>query len=259
MESGKCALPCRFKMMTNFCSSREKPLLTGRATILPLRQQRMLFNGCALFRSCISLPIPPSSVDFSSISSKSRSRPRFRLLATFCIGCWAKRLAEWAAEDAKSSTTVQFDELYPSPDSRVKLLSSLTAVIDRNQLVPVERVQHLLDTLLPTPPQGTKAQLASQALRTFQSAGLVNLDAGNFELSLRSFEDFCRGYALADVIQAEPDKLKGVNHANGAPYRSRRPWYADSGPWRRFERFLRMRSRPAPDIQECSCSGLHCG
>jgi predicted MPP superfamily phosphohydrolase len=123
-----------------------------------------------------------------------------------------KRLSEWATEDAKSSTTVQFDELYPSADSRVKLLSSLTADLDKNKLVPIERVQHLLETLLPTSSQATKAQLASQALRTFQSAGLVSLDAGKFELSLRSFEDFCRGYALADVIQADTEKLKGVRH-----------------------------------------------
>jgi hypothetical protein len=115
-----------------------------------------------------------------------------------------KRLAEWAAQDSKASVNVQFDSLYPDSGSRVKLLSHLAASTDRNRAIPVEQARRVLETLLPDVSGVSKPQLVDQAMRSFASAGLVSLEGGNFELSLRSFDDFCRGYALADAALADP-------------------------------------------------------
>jgi hypothetical protein len=115
-----------------------------------------------------------------------------------------KRLAEWAAQDSKATVNAQFDSAYPDSGSRVKLLSLLAASTDRNRSIPVEQARRRLEALLPDISGVSKPQLVDQAMRSFESAGLISLEGGNFELSLRSFDDFCRGYALADAALTDP-------------------------------------------------------
>jgi predicted MPP superfamily phosphohydrolase len=118
-----------------------------------------------------------------------------------------KRLAEWATRDGKASVNVEFDSLHPDSGPRVTLLSHLAASTDRNRAIPVEQARRILERLLPDVSGVSKSQLVDQAMRSFESAGLVSLEGGNFELSLRSFDDFCRGYALADAALTDPTKL----------------------------------------------------
>lgn len=124
-----------------------------------------------------------------------------------------KRLKEWAASDQKVSVTPQFDAEYPDAGSRMKLLSDLVGALDRDRPILEEEARSRLEAMLPTISGASKAQLTDQVLRSFQSAGLVVLEGGRFELSLRSFDDFCRGYALADAAKTNPAKLLSVNQA----------------------------------------------
>ena len=124
-----------------------------------------------------------------------------------------KRLKEWAASDQKVSVTPQFDAEYPDAGSRMKLLSDLVGALDRDRPILEEEARSRLEALLPTISGASKAQLTDQVLRSFQSAGLVVLEGGRFELSLRSFDDFCRGYALADAAKTNPAKLLLTNQA----------------------------------------------
>ena len=124
-----------------------------------------------------------------------------------------KRLTEWAASDQKVSVTPQFDAGYPDAGSRMKLLSDLVGALDRDRPILEEEARSRLEALLPTISGASKAQLTDQALRSFQSAGLVVLEGGRFELSLRSFDDLCRGYALADAAQTNPARLLSTNQA----------------------------------------------
>ena len=124
-----------------------------------------------------------------------------------------KRLKEWAASDQKVSLTPQFDAEYPDAGSRMKLLSDLVGALDRDRAIREEKARSRLDTLLPTVANVSKAQLIDQALRSFQSAGLVVLEGGRFELALRSFDDFCRGYSIADAARANPAGLLSGNQA----------------------------------------------
>jgi predicted MPP superfamily phosphohydrolase len=124
-----------------------------------------------------------------------------------------KRLKEWAASDQKVSVTPQFDAEYPDAGSRMKLLSDLVGGLDRDRPILEEEARSRLEALLPTISGASKAQLTDQAVRSFQSAGLVVLEGGRFELSLRSFDDFYRGYALADAAKTNPAKLLSTNQA----------------------------------------------
>lgn len=132
-------------------------------------------------------------------------------LGDLLYGILGKRLGDWAVQDNKASVTPQFDREYPDTGSRVKLLSSLTASFDRNSVVPVERARRQLEMLLPDISGISKPQLVDQALRSFESAGLVSLDGGNFELTLHSFDDFCRGYALAEEVLGGRTELRSLN------------------------------------------------
>jgi hypothetical protein len=58
-----------------------------------------------------------------------------------------------------------------------------------------------------------QGSISDQVLRAFKSAGLVVLEGGRFELSLRSFDDLCRGYALADEARTNPARLLSRNQA----------------------------------------------
>ncbi|HZQ23313.1 MAG TPA: metallophosphoesterase [Terriglobales bacterium] len=122
-----------------------------------------------------------------------------------------KRLKEWAASDQKVSLTPQFDAEYPDAGSRMKLLSDLVGALDRDRPIREEEARSKLDALLPTIANVSKAQLADQALRSFQSVGLIVLEGGRFELSLRSFDDLCRGYAIADTARTNPARLLSSN------------------------------------------------
>jgi hypothetical protein len=122
-----------------------------------------------------------------------------------------KRLKEWAASDQKVSLTPQFDAEYPDAGSRLRLLSDLVGALDRDRPIREEEARSRLEALLPTVANVSKAQLADQALRSFQSAGLVVLEGGRFELSLRSFDDLCRGYAIASAAQTDPARLLSGN------------------------------------------------
>jgi len=124
-----------------------------------------------------------------------------------------KRLKEWAASDQKVSVTQQFDAEYPDARSRMRLLSDLVGALDRDRLVREEEVRSRLEALLPTVAGVSKAQLTDQALRSFQLAGLVVLEGGRFELSLRSFDDLCRGYAIANAARTNPARLPSSNQA----------------------------------------------
>lgn len=112
-----------------------------------------------------------------------------------------KRLTEWAASDQKASVTPQFDAEYPDARSRLSLLSDLVGALDKDRPVLEEEARSRLEALLPTIAGASKAQLTDQALRSFQSTGLVVLEGGRFELSLRSFDDLCRGYAIANAAR----------------------------------------------------------
>jgi hypothetical protein len=124
-----------------------------------------------------------------------------------------KRLTDWAVSDQKVSLTPQFDAEYPDAGSRMRLLSDLVGALDRDRSIREEEARSRLDALLPTIANVSKAQLTDQALRNFQSAGLVVLEGGRFELSLRSFDDFCRGYAIANAAQTNPARPLSVNQA----------------------------------------------
>jgi hypothetical protein len=124
-----------------------------------------------------------------------------------------KRLTDWAASDQKVSLTPQFDAEYPDAGSRMRLLSDLVGALDRNRSIREEEARSRLDALLPTVADVSKAKLTDQALRNFQSAGLVVLEGGRFELSLRSFDDLCRGYAIANAAQTNPARLLSVDQA----------------------------------------------
>ena len=124
-----------------------------------------------------------------------------------------KRLTEWAASDQKASVTPQFDAEYPDAGSRLSLLSDLVGTLDRDRPLLEEEVRSKLEALLPTFAGVSKAQLTDQALRSFQSAGLVVLEGGRFELSLRSFDDLCRGYAIANTARTNPARMLSSNQA----------------------------------------------
>jgi Calcineurin-like phosphoesterase len=124
-----------------------------------------------------------------------------------------KRLKEWDTSDQKVSVTPQFDAEYPDAGSRMKLLSELVGALDRDRPILEEEARSKLEALLPAISGASKAQLTDQALRSFQSAGLVVLEGGRFELSLRSFDDLCRGHALANAARTNPEKLLSTNQA----------------------------------------------
>ena len=111
------------------------------------------------------------------------------------------------------SLTPQFDAEYPDVGSRMRLLSDLVGALDRDRPILEEEARSRLEALLPTIAKLSKAQLTDQALRSFQSAGLVVLEGGRFELSLRSFDDLCRGYAIANAAQTNPARLLSGNQA----------------------------------------------
>ena len=121
-----------------------------------------------------------------------------------------KRLTEWASSDQKASVTPEFDTEYPDAGSRLTLLSNLVGALDKDRPVLEEEARSRLEAMLPTIAGVSKAQLTDQALRSFQSAGLVVLEGGRFELSLRSFDDLCRGYAIANAARNNPaSRLSG--------------------------------------------------
>lgn len=122
-----------------------------------------------------------------------------------------KRLTEWAASDQKASVTPQFDAEYPDAGSRLSLLSDLVGALDKDRPVLEEEARSRLEALLPTIAGASKAQLTDQALLSFQLAGLVVLEGGRFELSLRSFDDLCRGYAISNAALTDPTKLLSGN------------------------------------------------
>jgi predicted phosphodiesterase len=124
-----------------------------------------------------------------------------------------KRLKVWATTDQKVSLTPQFDAEYPDAGSRMRLLSDLVNVLDRDRPIREEQARARLEALVPTIANISKAQLADQALRCFQSAGLVVLEGGRFELSLRSFDDLCRGYSVANAVQTNAARLLSSNQA----------------------------------------------
>ena len=95
----------------------------------------------------------------------------------------------------------------------MRLLSDLVGALDRGRPVREEEARSRLEALLPTVAGVSKAQLTDQALRSFQSAGLVVLEGGRFELSLRSFDDLCRGYAIATAARTNPARLLSVTQA----------------------------------------------
>jgi predicted MPP superfamily phosphohydrolase len=126
----------------------------------------------------------------------------------------AKRLKDWAASDQKVRVTQQFDVEYPDAGSRMRLLSDLVGALDRDRPVREEEARSKLEALLPAVAGVSKAQLTDQALRSFQSAGLVVLEGGRFELSLRSFDDLCAGYSIANAARTNPARLLSGNQAD---------------------------------------------
>lgn len=125
-----------------------------------------------------------------------------------------KRLKEWATTDQKTILTPEFNAEYPDAGSRMQLLSELVGFLERDRQLLEEEVRSRLVDLMPASTGVSKAQLADQALRTFQLAGLVVMEGRCIELSLRSFEDLCRGYAIASAARTDPTFLVSDNQAH---------------------------------------------
>ena len=125
-------------------------------------------------------------------------------LGDLLYGLLTERLSGWPAQDNKATGTHEFDRHYPDSGSRVSLLSDLAASMTQHHRVPEEVARKRLDALIPNVSGVSKSQVIEQALRVFESAGLVSLEGGNFELSLRTFDDFCRGHSFSGNVLQNP-------------------------------------------------------
>jgi predicted MPP superfamily phosphohydrolase len=129
-----------------------------------------------------------------------------------------KRLTEWAASDQKASVTPQFDAEYPDAGSRLSLLSDLVGTLDRDRPLLEEEVRSKLEALLPTFAGVSKAQLTDQALRSFQSAGLVVLEGGRY-LCVR-LTTFAGGTRLRILHEPTPQGCSPATRLSGAAVHS---------------------------------------
>jgi predicted MPP superfamily phosphohydrolase len=160
------------------------------------------------------------------------SNDRSSTLGDLLFNLIRQRLAEWAKQDFKASSTPLFDSIYPEADSRATLLSQLALKLHSRATVKIEEARHHLESLMPTAATVSKPTLIDEALRSFENSGLVIVNA-EFQFPLRPFEEFCCGYAHAvaartDVRQLMPTDPKEWRIASFAATMARRLGLLDS-------------------------------
>ena len=114
-----------------------------------------------------------------------------------------QRLADWAKQDSKGSSTPHFDALYPDADSRAALLSQLALILHARGTIRTEEARRHLDTLTATVSATNGPALVDEALRSFENSGLIVV-GNEVQFPLRPFEEFCCGYAHALAARSDP-------------------------------------------------------
>jgi hypothetical protein len=114
-----------------------------------------------------------------------------------------QRLADWAKQDSKGSSTPYFDALYPDADSRAALLSQLALRLHARGTIRTEEARRHLETLTSAVSTTNGPALVDEALRSFENSGLIVVNH-EVQFPLRPFEEFCCGYARALAARSDP-------------------------------------------------------